>query len=78
MRLPPLKEVEPLLAVDPADCDFYHRFDIPGLGESDGPWDLRAGADDYLGHAQLAGKRVLEIGPQVGSCRSGWRRRARR
>ena len=66
MRFPPLKEIEPLLGVDPADCDFYHRFDIPGLGESDGPWDLRAGAADYLGHAQLAGKRVLEIGPASG------------
>lgn len=66
MRPVPLHEVEPLRGVVPADCDFYHRFDLPGLGETDGPWDLRQGAADYLGQVELAGQRVLEIGPASG------------
>jgi len=62
----PLIEAQPVRGLTPADCDFYHRFDIPGLGESPGPWDLRAGAADYLGNVPLAGKSVLEIGPASG------------
>jgi O-methyltransferase len=48
------------------DCDFYHVMDIPGFGLVDGPWDLRHGVDDYLGHVPLADRRVLEIGPASG------------
>lgn len=66
MHAVPLTEARPLRGVAPADCDFYHRFEVPGLGESDGPWDLRGGAAEYLGHASLAGKSVLEIGPASG------------
>jgi hypothetical protein len=66
MAFPPLTEVQPIRGLDPADCDYYHRFEVPGLGETDGPWDLRAGAADYLGHAALDGKSVLEIGPASG------------
>src|SRR5947207_1423195 len=61
-----LTEVPAVRGVAPADCDFYHRFEVPGLGETDGAWDLRAGAAEYQGHAALAGKTVLEIGPASG------------
>lgn len=48
------------------DCYFYHVMEIPGHGLVGGDWDLRAGVDDYLGHVELTGKRVLEIGPATG------------
>jgi hypothetical protein len=48
------------------DCDFYHTVDIPGHGVVQGQWDLRGREADYLGHAPLAGRSVLEIGPASG------------
>jgi|tagenome__1003787_1003787.scaffolds.fasta_scaffold20534934_2 SAM-dependent methyltransferase len=48
------------------DCHFYHRMEIPGHGLVGGEWDLAGGEDDYLGHVELAGRRVLEIGPANG------------
>ena len=48
------------------DCHFYHVMDIPGVGLVGGDWDLRGREDDYLGHVELAGRRVLEIGPASG------------
>lgn len=48
------------------ECRFYHSMDLPGAGTVEGPWDLRAGVDDYLGRVELAGKRVLEIGTASG------------
>lgn len=48
-------------------CDFYHAMDIPGLGVTEHPqWDLRGTESAYLGGVELAGKRVLEIGPASG------------
>lgn len=40
--------------------------DIPGVGEVHGQWDLRGREDEYLGHVNVAGRRVLEIGPASG------------
>lgn len=57
---------EPRTGLKASDCDFYHVMDLPGHGRTPGQWDLRAGADDYLGGLPLAGKRVLEIGPASG------------
>ncbi len=51
---------------DVAECSFYHSMDIPGVGPVEGPWDLRPGVDAYLGHVDLAGKRVLELGTADG------------
>lgn len=48
------------------DCFFYHCMELPESGEVFGPWDLRPNVDAYLGHVDLAGKRVLEIGPASG------------
>lgn len=48
------------------DCYFYHTMDIPEVGEVQGAWDLRKGVSAYLGHLDLAGKKVLEIGPASG------------
>ena len=49
-----------------ADCDFYHTVDVPGHGVVKGQWDLRGAEADYLGHAALNGRSVLEIGPASG------------
>jgi len=48
------------------DCRFYHSIDLPGEEAIDGPWDLRGREHLYLGDVDLAGKRVLEMGPSSG------------
>lgn len=45
---------------------FYHAMEVPGIGLVPGHWDLRPCADRYLGRIELAGRRVLEIGPANG------------
>ena len=57
---------EPRAVGDIADCHVYHSMDIAGAGEVTGDWDLRGGEDAYLGRVDLAGARVLEIGPASG------------
>jgi SAM-dependent methyltransferase len=47
-------------------CFFYHAMDLPGYGSVPGYWDLRGREPEYLGHVDLAGKRILEIGPASG------------
>jgi SAM-dependent methyltransferase len=49
-----------------SECYYYHTMDVPGHGVVAGEWDLRDGVDDYLGHEDVAGKRVLEIGTASG------------
>jgi cephalosporin hydroxylase/SAM-dependent methyltransferase len=57
----------PPWTVESADeCYFYHSLELPEDGFVAGDWDLREGANDYLGHTPLAGRRVLEIGPASG------------
>lgn len=48
------------------DCHFYHVMDLPDFGTTDGHWDLRGRAGEYLGGVDFAGKSVLEIGPASG------------
>jgi SAM-dependent methyltransferase len=48
------------------DCHFYHVMELPDDGVVGGQFDLRGGADAYLGHIDLGGRRVLEIGPASG------------
>jgi hypothetical protein len=38
----------PLPLVAPAECQVYHRMDLPGVGEVGGQWDLRECIGDYL------------------------------
>src|SRR5205085_12082654 len=45
---------------------FYHVIDLPNGVTTRGQWDLRGRVDDYLGHVDFGGKRVLEIGPASG------------
>lgn len=48
------------------DTIFYHTIDLPGYGTIKGNWDLRDGVDDYFGHVDLRGKRVLDVGTATG------------
>ncbi len=56
----------PRNVTDPECCRFYHTVDLPGIGLQRGDWDFRETAWQYLGHVQVAGKRVLEVGPANG------------
>jgi hypothetical protein len=56
----------PRLITDLEDCFFYHTIDLPEYGTQRGLFDLRTGAQAYLGHEPLAGKRVLEVGTANG------------
>ncbi len=47
-------------------CGFYHTMDLPGFGTVEGEWDLRAGVETYLGHVDVRGKRVLDVGTASG------------
>jgi SAM-dependent methyltransferase len=57
----------PRKVADATDCHFYHLMEIPGYGlTTDAEWDLRANTEAYLGGIDVAGKRILEIGPASG------------
>jgi SAM-dependent methyltransferase len=48
------------------ECYFYHTMDVPGHGTIKGEWDLRGSIDNYLGHFDFSGKRVLDVGAASG------------
>lgn len=56
----------PVAVTDPADCLFYHAIDLPGYGRIAGAWDFHDRPWRYLGEPEVAGKRVLEVGPANG------------
>lgn len=60
------KYADPIDVQDPNECAFYHRVDLPGIGEVGTQWDLRDVIDDYLGQYDFAGKRVLDVGTASG------------
>lgn len=51
---------------DPSSCHFYHTVELPDGRRFEGEWDLRGGIDDYLGHVDFQGKRVLDVGAANG------------
>ena len=57
---------EPRRATNADKCQFYHHMDLPGLKEVGIGWDLRKTVDDYLGHFDFRGKRVLDVGAASG------------
>ena len=50
----------------PEGLFFYHSIDLPGYGLMKGDWDLRASAHEYLGNADLKGRRCLDVGAASG------------
>jgi hypothetical protein len=56
----------PRVVRDLESCLFYHTMNLPGCGTITGQWDLRGGVADYLGHVELGGCRVLDVGTASG------------
>ena len=52
--------------VEREDCFFYHSAEMPDGEVIPGAWDLRGTEERYLGHVDVAGHRVLELGPATG------------
>jgi len=51
---------------DLSDFVWYHAFELPDGRVLPGAWDLRGHEAAYLGGVDVAGKRVLELGPATG------------
>jgi len=51
---------------DLADLIWYHAVELPDGRVLPGAWDLRGHEAAYLGGVNVAGKRVLELGPATG------------
>jgi len=51
---------------DLSDFVWYHACELPDGTVLPGVWDLRGRESAYLGGVDLAGKRVLELGPATG------------
>lgn len=66
MRLPKTGFIDPRQGVGRHNATFYHTMTLPGGEIVDGEWDFRGCMDEYLGHTDFSGKRVLEIGPASG------------
>lgn len=49
------------------DCQFYHYTELPDGEVLPGAWDLRNREQIYLGNVDVAGRRVLELGPASGA-----------
>jgi len=62
----PIAFAPPRQIGDLSDCFFYHTITLPGFGEVRGHWDLRGRFDDYLGHVDVNGKSVIDIGTATG------------
>ena len=62
----PIIFAEPRYVADLSDCFFYHTMTLPGFGEVRGHWDLRGRFDDYVGHVDVKGKSVIDIGTATG------------
>jgi len=62
----PIAFAEPRQVADLSDCFFYHTMTLPGFGEVRGHWDLRGRFDDYVGHVDVSGKSVIDIGTATG------------
>jgi ubiquinone/menaquinone biosynthesis C-methylase UbiE len=56
----------PIHVERPEDCFFYHKFNLPGVGEVGEQWDLRSSIENYLGKFDFRGKRVLDVGTASG------------
>ncbi len=62
----PFCYAEPLSIGTQKDCFFYHKIELPGVGEVGEQWDLRSSINDYLGAFDFRGKRVLDVGTASG------------
>ncbi len=57
---------QPKIVEDSTDCFFYHKMNLPEIGEVGESWDIQNCIDDYLGNCDYRGKRVLDVGTASG------------
>lgn len=57
---------KPVRGIEPSDCLFYHRMNLPGVGQVGTQWDIECDCDQYLGNIDFDGKRVLDVGTASG------------
>ena len=56
----------PRTGVKRDDCFFYHTSELSDGSVCPGHWDLRGRFGDYIGHVDLKGARVLDVGTASG------------
>lgn len=57
---------QPPAHLDRKDCYFYHTLELSTGEVVEGGWDLRGRYADYIGHIDLRGRRVLDVGTAGG------------
>lgn len=57
---------EPIPVQDPSEASWYQFMDWPDGSVTDGKWDYRGKADEFLGKLDYSGVSVLEVGPASG------------
>lgn len=57
---------EPPRQVTKEQCIFYHSIDLPDGETIQGDWDMRGRFGDYIGHVNVRGKRLLDVGTASG------------
>jgi SAM-dependent methyltransferase len=63
---PEFEAEKPWALPDKADCAFYHTMTFPDGETVEGQWDLRDIFEQYIGHYELKGKTVLDVGTASG------------
>ena len=63
---PTFEPEKPWALPDKADCAFYHSMTFPDGETVEGQWDLRDIFEQYVGHHELRGKSVLDVGTASG------------
>jgi hypothetical protein len=48
------------------DCEWYHIMEIPGIGLTEGVFDVREDIDNIFGNLDYKDKKVLNLGPSTG------------
>ncbi len=48
------------------DCEWYHIMEIPGVGLTDGIFDVREDINNIFGNLDFKNKKVLNLGPSTG------------
>jgi len=48
------------------DCEWYHIMEIPGIGLTEGIFDVRDDIDNIFGNLDFKDKKVLNLGPSTG------------
>jgi flagellar assembly factor FliW len=66
MNADEIEYVNPWRVTNISECYFYHKLELPGVGEVGGDWDLREHIGPYLANYDFKGKRALDVGSASG------------